>query len=193
MWLYAYAFDSTCKFQVERCLFRFQGREFAFYSGNKKKCEVFQTIVDSPKEKNEVFQIIHKFVFCYGWANHCAFQFRHSEGRYLRRPIDLLTTKPMLVAERGACQFMLTNFEYIMLPATPGLELALSLYNDAEYTIDYFYKFICYWKILEIPYLGRKFAAVGWINHVIKKGYNIHLTDYIRDLISKNVNIGKFF
>jgi len=191
MELWAYAFDSTCIFPFERCLFRYEGREFVLYSGNDEQCEVIQTIINHPNERDKVFQIIQKFLFCYGWDNHCYFHFTADAGMGLPKPIDLLEREPIRVKRKY--RNLLVNFEYIISPATRELEVALSLYNDAKYTPDQFYAFICYWKILEIPYSGRTLKPVDWINDVIKKGCNIYITDYIRDLISKNRDIGKFF
>jgi hypothetical protein len=88
---------------------------------------------------------------------------------------------------------LLVGFDFIISPKTYEQQVALSLYNDAQYSANLFYEFVCFWKILEIPYANRTLKASEWINDIIKKRPKIHFTNYIVDLISKGENVGEYF
>ncbi|GAH91859.1 unnamed protein product, partial [marine sediment metagenome] len=45
---------------------------------------------------------------------------------------------------------------FIIEANTDELEIALSLFNEANFTNDDFYRFLCLWKILEIRYPNRQ-------------------------------------
>jgi len=196
-----YAFDSTCTFSGEKCLFKFGRRVLVFHRGNDEVCDIIRTIVEGREDRDEAFKTIHKFLCCYGWENNCSF---HNTGRSIRglkEKVDLLETKPNIIIKRlyrnllvgfGYTGNLLVGFGYTA-PSNLSDELfiALSLYNDARYVNDYFYKFLCYWKILEIQYPNRLIKkAKKWINDIIAKGVNIYKDDHLKEMISNNVDIG---
>ena len=54
-------------------------------------------------------------------------------------------------------------------PMTPNRKLALALYREGMNSESRYYRFLCYYKILQIPFLGK--AVVAWINsHALPEG-----------------------
>jgi hypothetical protein len=192
MELLTYAFNSTCTFPFERCLFKFNGREFVLISGTEEYCEVLVTIIDNPDERDVIFNTIQKFLFCFGWANDCKFNYRGYIAEGISKPVNLFKRRKTFYMRRYYRNF-LVGFDFTISPTTYEQQVALSLYNDAQYSVNLFYEFVCSWKILEIPYANRTLKASEWVNDIIKKRSNIHITNYIADLISKGENVGKYF
>lgn len=192
MELLTYAFDSTCTFPFERCLFKFDGREFVLISGTEEYCEVLTTIIDNSKERDMIFNTIQKFLFCFGWANSCKFNYRDYIAEGISKPVNLFKRRRTSYVRRNY-RNLLVGFDFIISPITYEQQVALSLYNDAQYSANPFYKFVCLWKILEIPYANRILKASEWVNDIIKKRPKMHITDYIVDLVSKGENVGNYF
>jgi len=191
MQILAYAFDSTCEFPFQKCMFKFQGRELVIYSGNEEHCDIIQTIIADPDEWEEVVQIINKFLFCFGWDNKCSFHYTGSIDVGISSSVDLLSIDPVLKVKRKFRTHV--GFSTTIHTNKPELDLALSLYNDAHYSNDVFFEFFCYWKILEIPYPGKKLSATDWINDAIQKKKNILIFDEIEELIKQKKDIGEYF
>ncbi len=192
MELLTYAFDSSCTFPFKRCLFKFDGREFVLISGTEEYCEVLTIIIDNSKERDKIFNTIQKFLFCFGWANDCKFNYRGYLAEGISKSVNLFKRRRTFYMRRNYRNF-LVSFDFTISPTTYEQQVALSLYNDAQYSANLFYEFVCLWKILELPYANRTLKANEWVNDIIKKRPKIQITDYVADLISKGENVGKYF
>lgn len=167
MKLLTYAFDSNCKFFFKKCLFKYEKREFLFRVGDDRYCEQIQTIADNNEDESKIFKSVIRFSNCFAWSNHCSLYFRGSSAKGLNRRIDLIKIKDLHKFPRNfgriGCHFKTT-----IEPKTQEQELALSLHNEAKSSNNIFYRFLCYWKILEINYKGRGKKTTGdWINEII--------------------------
>ena len=70
------------------------------------------------------------------------------------------------------------------------LEIALSLYNEAMFTKNVFYRFFSFWKILEIKYPTRSTKnAAEYINQMINER-KVYLDTFIANLISRGIDVG---
>lgn len=190
MRLLSFTFDSRCNFSFKKCLFKFEGRELAFHVGDDKYCEVIQTFAEDNEDEDLIFKQINKFLFCFAYENYCSFHYRGSCARGWNQTIDLLEIPPFYREQRIYRNFSV-DFTHVKEASSNELEIALSLYNEAMYTYNQFYKFICLWKILEINYSGRTKKAEEWINEVIASNQNILIEDFIKELINKNKDVGK--
>ena len=74
MRLLSFAFDCDCIFPFKKCLFEYEGREFVLIPGDDRLCDTIQTIFETDQEWSEIFKIINKFLFCFGWVNKCSFK-----------------------------------------------------------------------------------------------------------------------
>ena len=85
---------------------------------------------------------------------------------------------------------LVANFESIIDVASKELEVALSLYNEAMFTQNVFYRFFSFWKILEIKYPDRPTNnASEYINQMISED-KIYLDSFIVNLLSKGIDVG---
>jgi len=168
MELLTYAFDSTCTFPFKKCLFRYENREFVIIQGSDTECDNIKTIINDQSERDVVFEIIHKFLYKFGWANGCSFNYRGHYALGLSHPVDLLAYKGNYIVNRIYRNF-LVKFNTILPSISSDLEIALSIYNEAKFTKNLFYQFLCFWKILEIPYQTRSLNAVAWVNEIFKR------------------------
>lgn len=190
MKLLSFTFDSRCSFSFRKCLFKFEDRELAFHVGDEKYCEVIQTLAEDNEDEDLIFKQINKFLFCFAYENFCSFHYRGSGARGWNQSVDLLEIPP-LCQEQRIYRNSSVDFTHIKEAGSNELEVALSLYNEAMYTYNQFYRFICLWKILEINYPGRTKKAEEWINEAIVSNQNILIEDFIKELISKNKNVGE--
>lgn len=192
MRLLSFTFDSNCIFNFKKCLFKYKGREFVLIPGDDKLCDNLQTIMEKEKEWPEIFKTINEFLFCFGWANSCSFKVKGDSSFPLQ--VGLFNTESLYIENRHYRNKKINDFSSIIEVKTEELEIALSLFNEANYTNDDFYKFLCLWKILEIRYPNRKTkTAVDWINQILNNNVNIYVHDYIKDLQSRNIDVGKHF
>jgi len=190
MELLSFAFDSRCKFAFNKCRFEFKKIEFVLYAGDADNCEVIQVIINDESEREQTYRIINKFLNNYGWANHCSFDYRGFCGFGLKDTIDLMKIEPRYIVPRIDRNLTL-DFNTIIDAHTSELGIALSLYNEAKFTQNVFYKFFCFWKILSIKNPNRpKENASDFINRMIK-AKKIYTDGFIKDLLTKKINIGK--
>lgn len=201
MELIAYAIDGNFTLKLTKCLFTYNNRDFLFYAGDKNKCDLIITIIEDNKEEEELFETINKFLIRFCWANGCFFKILNISGKGLSDKLDLyeqadlygkILNYPRMSGKK------VVNLHSIMEPKTKEQEIALSLYNDAKSSNDFFYRFLCFWKILEIKPSNFKYKNPGeWINHIIekknKKNINILIDGYVDELIKNKENIGNYF
>ena len=166
MMLMSYGFDSNnCYFDFKRCLFEYKGREFLLYPGNMRECDSFDTLVLNDEDADKAFELIHEFLYLFGWANQCAFHFVGGCGLgNANRKLMLQRTGPVYRCPRG---FWNSRVQMILMAdpkCSEAFMKAMSLYNDANYSNDIFYRFFCLFKIIDLPINGRKYNPSVWIN-----------------------------
>ena len=166
MMIMSYGFDSdSCRFDFKRCLFEFKGREFMLYSGDMRNCDSFDTVVQDDADADKAFELIHEFLYLFGWTNGCAFHFVGASGFGPgNRDVMLKRTAPVFRCPRGFWY----NRTNMLIMADPNCSedfiKAMSLYNDALYCNDNFYRFLCLYKILDLPVNGQTRNPVDWID-----------------------------
>lgn len=166
MMLMSYGFDSNnCYFKFKRCLFEYKGREFMLYPGNMRECDSFDTLVLNDEDADKAFELLHEFLYLFGWANQCAFHFVGGAGiGTADYALMMRRTGPAYRCPRGFWNSQV----HMLLMADPKCSedfiKAISLYNDAQYNNDIFYRFFTLFKILDLPVNGLKRDPAVWIN-----------------------------
>lgn len=190
MELISYAFDSRCQFKFKKCKFKFEGLEFVLYPGDTNNCEVIQVIIEDSSKREETYQSINRFLNSFGWINNCSFEYKGYCAFGQGKEIDLMKIGPRFSAPRND-RSLVVNFKSIVMITSNELEVALSLYNEAKFTQNVFYKFFSFWKILDIKYPNRPTNnATDFINQMIREG-KVYLDRFITDLLSKKIDVGK--
>lgn len=181
--LFAYAFNSNCKFGFKKALFKYQNREFVFWVGDEVHCEVIQTFIEYP-EKEHVFNMINDFLHRFGYINKSGFEFRGAFSQTTNS--KTLIDAPLIVhAERAPKKLRVEFTHFSDGLASLEVKQALSLLNDAEYSINPWFKFLCYWKIISL----RK-EAHTWISANVDRFRGL---SFYNNLLSQGVDIVKFF
>lgn len=190
MEILSYSFDFNCKFAFKKCKFEYEGLEFVFYCGDENNCEVIQVSNKDENERDKIFRILNKFLNSFGWANHCSYEYKGYCAFGLAREIDLLEIGPRFFVPRNF-RNQLVGFESTARVPTEELEKALSLYNEGNFTNNIFYKFFCYWKILDLKYPNRSTNdASEFINSIISFS-KISIDNYIKNLLSQGKDVGQ--
>ena len=173
MEIIAYAIDGNFKLKLTKCLFTYNNRDFLFYAGDANKCDLILTIIENDKEKEELFETINKFLIGFSWANGCFFKIVSISGKGLPDKLDLYKQADLygkIFNHPRIGGKIVKGFHSIIEPKTKEQEIALSLHNDAKSSNDFFYRFLCFWKILEIKPSNFKYKNPGeWINHIIEE------------------------
>lgn len=193
--LTAFAFSSTGVFQnFKKCLFKYNNREYVLHAGTPEYCDVIQTYITHNDEYNEIFTDLNQFLHNFGWFNQCGFQYKIDAGQGSKHTNDLYQRNSILQAKRSCAINLAANFEYISNPSTPETTIALSLYNDAQVSNNYFYEFLCLFKILEIDYPNKNnLYASQWINQTLINQPSLIYHDFIKDMVVKKEDVGTYF
>lgn len=166
MMLMSYGFDSdNCNFNFKRCLFEYKSREFILYPGNMRLCDSFDTLVADNEDADKAFELLHEFLYLFGWANNCAFHFVGGSGMSANRDLMMRRSGPVYRCPRG---FWNSGMQLISMKdpsCSQDFMKVISLYNDAQYSNDIFYRFFCLFKILDLPVNGQKRNPAKWINN----------------------------
>ena len=187
------AFDSTCMFNFKRCLFKYKEREWVLFKGNELYSESIDTIISSEEEREVAFALAHEFLYFFGWQNRCYFHFLADSTKYPASREMLLTTQTPLCKAYRYHRKLRSDFKSIAnLPSTEIFKDGLSLYNDALYTNDLFYRFLCLYKILDLPVPSKK-SPEEWVNYSLDEVKKTILYTSTKIYIEKVDNLGKFF
>lgn len=191
MQIFSLVFDEgSCALDFHRCLFEYKGREFMIYPGNNERYMSIDTVIQDDNDGDVVFELIHEFLYLFGWRNKCYFHFLDACSSSGNRELLLQRKDPVFWWPRRFIHK--TDFDFISsLDASEKFKQAVSLYNDAFYTNDIFYRFFCLYKILDIPISKNPRGPEDWINNNIKK---ISFNNNCRVLafINSKSNLGEF-
>ena len=191
--LVSYVIDGNGILPFDTCLFRFEGREFAFHGGTDTECYSVETIIDDQSEFDAAYDTLQRFLNGFGWDNHCAFQIIGVNSMGLHEKVELPRKTPLSRFSRQS-RSLLVGFDGTAIPPSQEAEIALSLLAEARMSQLPFYEFLCYWKILEIRYPGRTTAgAEEWLNEALAQKRNIFVAESIREMQAQGRNIGKYF
>jgi hypothetical protein len=190
--LYSCAFNSypISEFDIEKAQFEYDNRTLVLISGGRYKCDVIQTVLQRPGERDKAFSQIMKFLLAFGWANGISFQYQAELQRIFPSNGVLYDQEAIIGVPRNwyhNCMLLLvTNID------NQEQEKALSLYNDARYSGDPFIRFSYYWRILGLSNPKGENDIQGWINEVISKKV-IEVSSSLQQIIDTHSNVGEYF
>lgn len=188
----SFGFDANdCRFEFKRCLFEYKGREFMLYPGDSHYCHSFDTLVKGEEDTDQAFEILHEFLYLFGWANQCAFHFVGGSGvGPANRELLLKRTGPCYRHPRAFWTNIVSMFTMADPNTSEDFKKAISLYNDAKYTNDIFYRFLCLFKIIDLPVKGIKRNPAIWLADRQDRYVNSHKS--VTKFLDQYPNIGKF-
>lgn len=154
--------------------FEFEDVQFKLVKGNKDYEELLCAIlevddtsgVEFDKEVNRVANITVRFLSSLSWQYKIPIHCGYAGGRGWKKGLSLLKVK--------RCDYIPRHFHHTIInniPAVPKIEnikqgLALALYREANVSNSQYYKFLCYWKVLDIDYV-KGHNINNWIDNTI--------------------------
>ncbi|MFH1853051.1 MAG: methylamine utilization protein MauJ [Candidatus Neomarinimicrobiota bacterium] len=195
MVLYAIAFDFDCPFSFKKVKLHFGGYEFVFHYGGNQNVDVIETILKDNNETEQFAQTAIDFCQRIVKANEtCSFRYviEFIIGG-IKTPIDLIDKEPAIRIKRRSNNLM-ADVNEIGEFLSEEQKIVTSLINDAQNTKNPFFKFLCYWKILEIPVDSKYGNARKWINNILKGDQaDFKFNNNILDMLEKKIDIGQYF
>jgi len=194
MELYAIAFDFNCHFNFSKALVRYNDYEFVFHNGKTDKVDVIETILSNSDERDKFAQTAIDFCLSLVAKNiFCSFSYIAEFAMGLKKSLDLLNKKPSIRISRNDRSSIL-DINSIKKLETDSQKIVSSLLNDADYNNNPFFKFLCYWKILEVPINSKTRRAERWINDIINSNPDIISNNKdIKQKHNSGVDIGRYF
>ena len=190
--LVSYTVDSDFDFPFDRCSLEFDGRELAIYSGSLTKCDIVETIIRSESEFESAFETVSKFLDSLALEAGAGYEITNVGGMGLREFPKLPLKNPSTSSPRQFKRY--ANVWNLKIPQSEEARMALSIYNEAIHASSCFYRFLCQWRILEIPYPNQQDKnASKWINRIISERRDVCLTDYIKEMQNNNTDVGQYF
>lgn len=187
--LYAIAFDFACNLGFNKIQINYKDFEFVFHNGGQDHVDVIETILTDLNEKNRFVQTTIEFCLAIAIQNSCGFTYITEFGLgNVGRGFDLYNKLPSIRLPRHNRTLSVNIHNIKKLDSQDKLIIA-ALFNDAEYTTNHFFKFLCYWKILETPINGRNRNAKDYINDLITRNPTI-LNSKLALLYDSGVDIG---
>lgn len=189
------AFDFDCKFNFSKILVDFNGFELVFHNGGEEHYDIVECLLSSWSDVDSFMQTA--FEFCLSitsYHNFCSF---HYVSDFIVGGVDdefkIFENKPRQQQPRNPSHFTADLYRVKNL-ATEEQKLVSAIWNDAQNTHNPFFKFLCYWKIFEIPIGGKSFMAEDWINNtIIKNPKVIEPSNRLQKMQKDGKNIGKYF
>ena len=181
-------FDSgVCSFGFKRCVVRYRDKIMVIYSSDSiYHMSVEICFDDEDKDslsRDEAFDLVHDFLYKYGWANGCSFHYLDScamsgnESVMLSKQNPLFRIRKVILSEK--------EFSKLLLPdCNEVLKKAITAYNDGNHSNDKLYAFLCFYKVIDLFCNGKSSRTVKWINNNIG---NLVLNNRRLELYLENV------
>jgi len=191
--IYAMAFNFNCRFEFSKALINYNSYEFVLHNGGIAKVDVIETILNNDNEREQFSQtaidfclslvsknLLHSFIYISDFAIG------------IREKINLIEREPSIRVPRSENTSI--SIDFIRKLKSNEQKIISSLLNDAHYSNNPFFKFLCYWKILEVPIKSKSRNAEKWINDLIINNPSIiRSNDKLYDMYKSGVNIGYYF
>lgn len=205
-YLFQMHFDSPVIFR-KNMYFNFQGVDFKLIKGTNKYQDVLCCIINSERgsgpdfnrKRSKVWEIALRFLSCLSWELNIGITSSGAGGCSWPKKYRLSRAKPQII---GSTQQERLKYhrcsDILKLPNidTDNKARALSFFREARAANSLYYKFLCYWKILEI--CGEKAGkwdinkAKNWINKTVKSNKWILKHAHFEEEMLGNESIGEY-
>ena len=192
------SFDSYWKILKPSYVFKFRGREYRLLRGKRQRggieLDCILTILNEYDEKecDKVYRDIMIYCGCLSWERHTPI-IVGGGGGYGAKEVTIKRAGRVDTTNRILPISMLNlTIERIPYVYTKDQEDALGLYREAIASGSPFYKFLCLWNILNIPYREES-LVLDWINNARRnKRHRFFSNKLIEELEKEGINIGEY-
>lgn len=205
-YLFQIHFDSPVIFR-KNMYFNFQGVDFKLIKGTNKYQDVLCCIINSEcgsgpdfnRKRSKVWEIALRFLSCLSWELNIGITSGFPGGCGWPKKSGLSRVKHQIInsTQRERLKYHRCS-DVLKLPYidTDDKARALSFFREARAANSLYYKFLCYWKILEI--CGKKAGkwdiskTKNWINKTIKSNKWILKHAHFEEEMLGNESIGEY-
>ncbi len=205
-YLFHICFDSPGIFR-KNMYFNFEGFDFKLIKGTKRYQEVLCCIIDIEhssgpdfdRKVSKVWEIALKFLSCLSWELNIGIRGCFCGGSGWGKEHGSLSSVKRRTCIRMPRKWSSHRFSDVLkLPNidTDNKARALSFFREAKAANSLYYKFLCYWKILEI--CGENVGkwdinkTKNWINKTIKSNKWILKRAHFEEEMLGNESIGEY-
>lgn len=192
------AFDSSGIFK-KNLYFTYGNVEFKLIKGTKQYRELLCSIIDVDatsgpdfeKEWDRVGNIAFKFLSSLGWEHNIGIESVVAGGMGWRKESGGLTrVRRTFLYPRHFHNLIMSPINSLPKIDNDFQSIALSLYREARNASSPYYRFLCFWKILELPYKkGHK--PKEWIDRTMANNTWI-LKEYFRKENPTTISLGEY-
>ncbi|MBC8472205.1 MAG: hypothetical protein H8D56_22315 [Planctomycetes bacterium] len=205
-YLFYICFDTPLIFR-KNLYFNYEGIDFKLIKGITKYQDILCCIIDietgsgpSKSEARMVQEIALRFLSCLSWELNVGITTGSSYGGvgWSKNRGGLTSVKQPTRITRT----LIRNCRVRDIVKLPKIDdkykaNALSLFREAKASNSLYYKFLCYWKILEIEQrrkgkTRRQNEAIDWINNTIKENMWILQRSHLNAQILENKTVGEY-
>jgi len=188
--------------------FNYEEIDFKLIKGTKKYQDILCCITDvesssgpSEREARRVQEIALRFLSCLSWELNIGItpSTSYGSGGWSKERGGLSRVKRCTLIPRSFRTRRVKDIVKLPKIDDKYKANALSLFREAKATNSLYYKFLCYWKILEVYNTYRKEkgihtpeTSVEWINHCIDENKWILERAHFNEQLSKKKTIGKY-
>lgn len=193
------AVESSGPWPLEDTRITFRGRELLLIAETQDLAERVAIRCKDSKESLDALRVVRQFMSMFAWVEQCAIHEHFTVGS--SRPSNLgkgprPPLKPWPPTKRFSNIFY---YDYLPEPADPRAWLALALFREAQNVDSLHYRFLSYYKIINILHKrGRPHpkkggpAQVTWINQTLP-----HLQDHdaqkrLQEIQSQVADVGNY-
>ena len=205
-YLFHICFDSPLIFR-KNLYFNYEWIDFKLIKGTKEYQDILCCIIDgesgsgpSKSEARRVQEIALRFLSCLSWELNIGITTGSSYGGIgwsKNRGGLTSVTRPTRITRTSIRNRRVRNIVKLPKIDDKYKSNALSLFREAKASNSLYYKFLCYWKILEIEQrrkgkTRRQEETIDWIDNTIEENKWILQRAHFNAQILKNKTVGKY-
>ena len=175
----------SCPFwPAEETTVDFMGNELILRPPDGSNAADVRMQYESPEGQLHVTETIFRFLSALAWSERCP----------VRTRLRISCTAPTLRGAKGNGDLILCpGFvpSGLSIPGDPKARLATAIYREAQGSRDISYKFLSYFKIINIVYDNGS-AQKRWINKAVSALSDKNTIDRIKELTPQQTDIGAY-
>jgi len=191
MWLVV-AFESAIHDPRDQLELVFDGLKLYIKLNQDEHCDLIAAFVEPLQDREEIQIRINRFLSAMAWKDSQRYISRGGIAGGAR-PEDRNTPRFNYREKRHNPSSVISkyDFEHLQVPTDDRQRLALALYREALGANQEFYKFLSFFKILNIVFeRGPQLAT--WINAHVQQVRNDFSLQRLQELQASGVNIGDY-
>lgn len=132
-------------------IFIYDGFCFKLGNGRNRYSDYIQCIVKSDSEKDLAFRKMLEYISCISYANNAPL-FSLGFGDMPFNSSDIKKSRRLYIENRTLIQlpYRTLDLKCIPLISNSKQKIALSIFREAKNSCSPFYKFLCYWNIIDL-------------------------------------------